>query len=206
LFRVIFAQPVADPERAAIFLDRDGVINVRRPDDYVLHPSQFVFVPGIREAMKRLATLQLPMILVSNQAAVGKGLLNLGGLELITMRMQQALTEDGCPLTAAYYCTHRSDQDCFCRKPKPGLLREAGKELNIALDQSVFIGDSETDAAAGFAAGCRPILLGRGLGHKLLTTGSHLEDVPVAAEPSDLFGVVRASLCRDSTTLSSDRS
>ena len=71
----------------AIFIDRDGVINLLRPSDYVLDWSQFVFVPGIREALKQLASLGLPMIVISNQAAVGKGLLDTAGLEEITSKM-----------------------------------------------------------------------------------------------------------------------
>ena len=97
---------------AAIFVDRDGVINRRRPDDYVLDWSQFVFTPGIREALKALSTLQLPMVVVSNQAAVGKGLLKCSDLEAITDRMHQILLAGGTTINAYYYCIHKADDHC----------------------------------------------------------------------------------------------
>lgn len=144
----------------AIFIDRDGVINCRRPGDYVLDWSQFIFMSGIRAALKRLASLELPMIVISNQAGVGKGLLDTAGLEEITARMHKALLADGTRLAAAYYCTHLSEEHCSCRKPKPELLRRAAENFHIDLSRSIFIGDSDTDMKAGMAAGCKPVLFG----------------------------------------------
>ncbi|HET6215397.1 MAG TPA: HAD-IIIA family hydrolase, partial [Acidobacteriaceae bacterium] len=129
----------------------------------VLDWSQFVFVPGIREALKQLSSLGLPMIVISNQAAVGKGLLDLDGLKEITARMNGALLADGTSLAAAYYCPHRIEDDCPCRKPKPALLFSAANDFNIELSRSIFIGDSETDVQAARAAGCTPLLLGPGV-------------------------------------------
>ncbi len=170
MLRILFTEPsalTAEPTAAkkgpAIFIDRDGVINCRRPDDYVLDWSQFVFVDGIRSALKQLATLGLPMIVISNQAAVGKGLLDSARLEEITGRMQQALLADGAPLTAAYYCIHRRDEDCPCRKPKPGLLQKAAADFHIDLRHSIFIGDSDSDVQAARAASCQPVLFGPGV-------------------------------------------
>jgi D-glycero-D-manno-heptose 1,7-bisphosphate phosphatase len=160
LLRILFSELTTKAKGPAIFLDRDGVINCRRPNDYVLDWSQFVFVPGIREALKQLASLRLPMIVISNQAAVGKGLLDSAGLEAITARMNEALLADGTVLAAAYYCTHRPDENCPCRKPKPALLETAAQDFNVNLNRSIFVGDSETDVLAARAAGCAPILLG----------------------------------------------
>jgi D-glycero-D-manno-heptose 1,7-bisphosphate phosphatase len=128
-----------------------------------LHWSQFVFVPGIRAALKQLATEELPMIVVSNQAAVGKGLLAAAGLENLTVKMQEALLQAGIPLAAAYYCIHRPDENCVCRKPKPALLFSAAADFNIDLSRSIFIGDSDTDAQAAAAAGCASVLFGTGM-------------------------------------------
>src|SRR5580700_8555368 len=114
LLRILFSKLNRTAKGPAIFIDRDGVINCRRPGDYVLDWSQFVFMPGIREALKQLATLGPPMIVISNQAAVGKGLLDAASLENLTLRMQQALFQDGTSLAAAYYCIHRSDENCVC--------------------------------------------------------------------------------------------
>jgi histidinol-phosphate phosphatase family protein len=160
LLRILFSKPNGTAKGPAIFIDRDGVINCRRPGDYVLDWSQFVFVPGIRVALKQLASLGLPMIVISNQAGVGKGLLDTAGLEEITAKMNQALLEDGTPLAAAYYCIHKADDNCLCRKPKPALLQSAAGDFNIDLSRSIFIGDSATDVQAALAAGCAPVLFG----------------------------------------------
>ena len=159
MLRILFSEPKSTAKGRAIFIDRDGVINRRRPGDYVLNWSQFVFMPGIREALKQLSSLGLPMIIISNQAAVGKGMLDLAGLEEITARMNEGLLADGTSLAAAYYCTHRIEDHCPCRKPKPAMLFSAAADFNIDLSRSIFIGDSETDVQAARACGCKPVLL-----------------------------------------------
>jgi D-glycero-D-manno-heptose 1,7-bisphosphate phosphatase len=192
LLRIFFSEDKSSARGPAIFIDRDGVINCRRPGDYVLDWSQFIFMPGIRTALKQIASLGLPMIVISNQAAVGKGLLDLKGLQAITAQMHQALVADGTFLTAVYYCTHRPDENCICRKPKPELLRGAAEDFNIDLSRSIFIGDSETDVRAARAAGCAPVLFGPGL-----TNHSDSEEwttgLPVAPAADDLFDVAAKS-------------
>ncbi|MGA8022832.1 MAG: HAD family hydrolase [Candidatus Acidiferrales bacterium] len=183
----IFLRDVVNAAKGpAIFIDRDGVINCRRPGDYVLNWSQFVFVPGIREALKQLSSLGLPVIVISNQAAVGKGLLNSAGLEEITARMNEALLADSTSLAAAYYCTHRIEDRCPCRKPKPALLLSAAADFNIDLSRSIFVGDSDTDAQAARAAGCASVLFGSDF--SLHPTSP--SDLPAAHRPSDLYAVV----------------
>lgn len=172
----------------AIFFDRDGVINCRRPGDYILDWSQFLFIPGIEAALQQLATLHLPMIVISNQACVGKGLLDSAVLEEITGRMHQNFAAIGVFMAAAYYCIHRADENCTCRKPKPGLLQYAAGDYNIGLTRSVFIGDSDTDIQAGLAAGCKPILFGS---TALENSGDSLSAkcIPVARTPMELFPI-----------------
>src|SRR5271167_4376235 len=199
MLRILFAEPEAAVAGPAIFIDRDGVINCRRPDDYVLDWSQFIFMPGMRAALKQLATLGLPMIVISNQAAVGKGLLDSLRLQEITTRMQQALLSDGTPLAAAYYCIHRPDENCPCRKPKPGLLVKAAADFHIDLCRSIFIGDSATDVEAAQAAGCQPVLLGAGLnfgtGPKAASGSLEgLQELSQARTANDLFEVAAKCL------------
>ena len=195
MLRILFSEVDKSARRPAIFIDRDGVINLLRPSDYVLDWSQFVFVPGIREALKQLASLGLPMIVISNQAAVGKGLMDTAGLEEITSKMYQELAHDGTFLTAAYYCPHRPDENCPCRKPKPALLQAAATDLNIDLTRSVFIGDSDTDVEAAHTAGCKPVLFGTGA--RAVSDSSACEtEVPVARTAQDLFTVVSTGLSR----------
>jgi D-glycero-D-manno-heptose 1,7-bisphosphate phosphatase len=160
LLRILFSELNRTAKGPALFIDRDGVINCLRPGDYVLDWSQFVFVPGIREALKELSSLGLPMIVISNQAAVGKGLLAPAGLGDITARMNEALLADGTTLAAAYYCPHRIEDHCPCRKPKSALLLSAAADFNIDLSRSVFVGDSDTDIQAARAAGCASVLFG----------------------------------------------
>ena len=189
MLKIFFREAFDAAKGPAIFIDRDGVINCRRPGDYVLDWSQFVFVPGIREALKQLSSLGLPMIVISNQAAVGKGLLDPAGLDEITARMNAALVADGTSLAAAYYCPHKIADDCPCRKPKAALLFSAAADFNIDLGRSVFIGDSETDVQAARAAGCTPLLLGAGL-HAEAGSEEENVDLILASTARELFRVI----------------
>jgi histidinol-phosphate phosphatase family protein len=186
---MVFLEVQTNAKGPAIFFDRAGVINSRRPGDYVLNWSQFVFIPGIREAMGKLSSLGLPMIIISNQAAVGKGLLKPDVLEGITARLHQTLLTDGTSLAAAYYCPHRPDENCVCRKPKNGLLYKAADDFNIDLRRSVLIGDSETDAQAAHAAGCQPVLFGSGFSGSSGSSG-WAKDLPTALTAAELFDLV----------------
>jgi D-glycero-D-manno-heptose 1,7-bisphosphate phosphatase len=203
LLKIFLSKEGCGEKGPAIFIDRDGVINRRRPDDYVLDFSQFVFMPGIRPALKQLYALGLPMIVISNQAAVGKGLLDPPSLEVITAKMDESLREDGTALTAAYFCLHRSDEDCACRKPKPEMFYQAAKDFRIDLNRSVFIGDSETDVLAARAAGCAPVIFGKGLRNHSKSEDWAV-DLPVVLRPEDLFHVV-ANLLQERGGVSSDR-
>jgi D-glycero-D-manno-heptose 1,7-bisphosphate phosphatase len=189
LLRIVFSDEKRRARGPAIFIDRDGVINCRRPGDYVLDWSQFIFTAGIRTALKQIASLGLPMIVVSNQAAVGKGLLDLKDLQEITAQMHQALVADGTSLAAVYYCTHRPDEDCVCRKPKPELLCRAADDFNIDLSRSIFIGDSDTDVQAAKVAGCMPVLFGSRL-RASSNSSEWMASLPGARTAMELFGVV----------------
>jgi D-glycero-D-manno-heptose 1,7-bisphosphate phosphatase len=201
VIRLVFCGERSVEARPAIFIDRDGVINRHRPNDYVLEWAQFDFIPGIIEGLRELYTLNLPMIVISNQAGVGNGLLDRSDLEDITARLQERLSASGVPLTAYYYCPHKRDEGCQCRKPKPGMLRSAAEDFNIDLRRSLFIGDSSTDIQAALAAGCRPILFGAGI-----RSGSASEDcfanLPVARTARDLFTVAKDCLTAEVAVLS----
>jgi histidinol-phosphate phosphatase family protein len=133
------------------------------------------------------------MIVISNQACVGKGLLDSAILQEITVQMHQNLTATGVFMTAAYYCIHRPDDNCICRKPKPGLLKTAADDYNIDLRRSVFIGDSDTDIQAGLAAGCKPILFGS---NHLESSGNSVPAscIPVARTAAELFTISQKCL------------
>jgi D-glycero-D-manno-heptose 1,7-bisphosphate phosphatase len=189
LIQIIFSRGETSTRSPAIFIDRDGVINCRRSGRYVLDWSQFVFVPGMRAALKQVSSLKLPMIIISNQAAVGKGLLKPSALQEITNQLHQALLLDGTCLAAAYYCTHKPTDNCACRKPRPALLKRAADDFNIDLGRSIFIGDSETDAQAAQAAGCKPVLFGSDIS-AYSESSEWVSKLPIARTAEELFNVV----------------
>ena len=143
----------------AIFLDRDGVINRRVVGGYVADWSEFQFLPRAIEGIRELASIHAPIIVISNQAGVGKGLVTLENLVAITEQFVTAVRERGAHIDAAYYCPHMPSAECACRKPKPGLLLQAASDWGIDLRSSVFIGDSSSDVAAARAVGSQPVLI-----------------------------------------------
>ena len=146
----------------AIFLDRDGVINRRIPDGYVTRLSEFEFLPDAIAGIRALARLGRPIIVVSNQAGVAKGLVSVRALEQITAWfVGEAAAADG-RIDAVYYCPHAPGDACECRKPKPGLFLQAASDFGVELGQSVMIGDSASDAEAATNAGVRAIIVERG--------------------------------------------
>lgn len=144
--------------RPAVFLDRDGVINVD-PVEFVTRPEELQLIPSSAEAIARLNATGVPVIVCSNQSGVAKALYTLETLEQISERLQEMLHEYGAHIDAFYYCPHDDADGCDCRKPKPGLLLRAAREHAIALDRSVFVGDSWRDIVAGRAAGVKTVLV-----------------------------------------------
>jgi histidinol-phosphate phosphatase family protein len=150
-------EPAPSAPRPGLFLDRDGVINERIFGSYVTNWSEFKFTHGIASALCQLSSLNLPMIVVSNQAGVGKNLVTRERLAEITKRFVSELAAGGARIDAVYYCPHRPDENCRCRKPATGLLTRAAADWNIDLRRSVLIGDSQSDLAAAGAAGCKSL-------------------------------------------------
>ena len=158
----------------AIFLDRDGVINelVYYQEQGVIDSpftvEQFRLLPDVSKAIKKFHNMDYKVILVSNQPGIAKGHISEDTFDKIRQKMKAELSKDGACLDGEYYCFHHPEAkvetlraNCECRKPKPGLLLQAAKDLDIDLSQSWMVGDGLTDVEAGKAAGCRTILLGR---------------------------------------------
>jgi D-glycero-D-manno-heptose 1,7-bisphosphate phosphatase len=148
----------------AVFLDRDGTINVER--GYLLDPNEVELCPTAGEAIYTLNQLNLLIVVITNQAAMDKGFLSLEQFERINDRLWSELASVKAHYDALYFCPHRLEATavCHCRKPKPGLLLQAAKDFNIDLPNSFMVGDKLTDIEAGHAVGCRTILL-RSSGH-----------------------------------------
>lgn len=141
-----------------VFLDRDGVINYNR-DDYVKSVSEFEFLPRAMDGLRRLKESGRTVIVISNQAGVGKGLISLESLRQIDHLMISAVTEAGGEIAAVRYCVHRPDEACDCRKPAPGLLLRAGEEFGFDPSDAFFVGDAAGDVLAGKSAGCRTVMV-----------------------------------------------
>lgn len=138
----------------AAFLDRDGVLNHRIPGDtYVTRPEELVVLPHAAEGVRELARRGYLTVVVTNQRGVGRGLMSLDDLEAVHQRLHRELSRGGARLDAIYACPHDRDAGCACRKPRPGLLLQAARELDLDLSRSLLVGDSDHDLEAGRAAG-----------------------------------------------------
>jgi D-glycero-D-manno-heptose 1,7-bisphosphate phosphatase len=142
-----------------VLLDRDGVINRRIISGYVTEWENFVFLPGALQALRLLNENRYQAIVVSNQAGVGKGLMTADDLDEITRRFIAEIEAHGGRILGVYYCTHRAEDGCECRKPKPGLLRRAQAEHRFDTAETFLVGDTESDLLAAHAAGCPAIMV-----------------------------------------------
>jgi D-glycero-D-manno-heptose 1,7-bisphosphate phosphatase len=143
-----------------IFLDRDGVIN-NYPGDklYITSLKKFRFLPRAKKAIALLSNSGYKIFVASNQAGVGKGTYSQKTLDIITSKMLQSIEQAGGKITKVYYCTHRKEAGCSCRKPKPGMLKMAAREFKFSLKGAYFIGDAMRDVFTAQAAGCKSILV-----------------------------------------------
>lgn len=142
-----------------ILLDRDGVINRRIPDGYVTCWEQFEFLPRVLDALRLLAESSYKVLVVSNQACISKGLMSPEELAQLTSRFVEAVMKSGGRICDVYYCPHRAEDGCDCRKPNPGLLRRAQGEHGFVFAQTFLIGDSERDLMAAHEVGCPAVLV-----------------------------------------------
>jgi len=147
----------------AVFLDRDGVICHNRKD-HVKSWAEFQFIPRSREAIARLTAAGLPIVVITNQAAINRGIISVSTLQDIHQNMIAQIKAHGGRVAGIYHCPHRPDEHCACRKPQPGMLLRAAQELGIDLADSYLVGDAVTDIQAARRAGIRAymVLTGRG--------------------------------------------
>jgi D-glycero-D-manno-heptose 1,7-bisphosphate phosphatase len=143
-----------------LFLDRDGVVNVDRAES-VRTWDDFEFYPDALESLRWLRERGLRVILVSNQSALNRGWMTWGDFWDIHRRMIAGVREAGGDLLAAFYCPHRPDESCCCRKPAPGQLLAASRIFGVPLESTYMIGNRLSDAKAAASAGCRIVLLDR---------------------------------------------
>lgn len=159
-------------KRRAVFLDRDGTINVEK--NYLHKIEDFEFNPGALEAIKRLKEAGFLVIVVSNQAGIARGYFDEQAVEKLHQHIQSELVGYGTSIDAFYFCPHHPTEGfgaykvvCDCRKGAPGMLLQAAEEHNIDLQQSFMVGDKLADIEAGQRAGCLPVLVLTGYGESV---------------------------------------
>jgi D-glycero-D-manno-heptose 1,7-bisphosphate phosphatase len=164
-------------KKKAVFLDRDGTINIEK--NYLHRVEDFEFILGAPEAIRRLRQAGFLIIVVTNQSGVARGMFGLPAVEKLHQHMQAELGKIGAAIDAFYICPHHPlegqgdlRRDCDCRKGKPGLLLRAAADYDVDLSRSYMIGDKRADVEAGRAAGCEAILVLSGYG------GGEAEKVP----------------------------
>ena len=145
-------------KRRAIFLDRDGVINKKR-DDYVKSINELEIFPFVASAIKKLNNANFKVIVITNQSAINRNIITHKKVEEIHLEIQNNLKKNQYFIDAFYYCQHRPDENCICRKPKPGLLIKAIQDFKINPKESWMMGDSNSDLESGRLVGCNVMII-----------------------------------------------
>lgn len=152
----------------AAFLDRDGVLIA--DTGHRTNRSHLKLLPGVAQAIKKFNNHQIPVVVITNQSVIGRGLCSEADVEDIHLGLQEILARDRAHITQFYYCPHHPNLalgkykiDCECRKPNPGMLRQAAIDLGINLAGSVMVGDNFTDIQSGLSVGCRTVLISNGV-------------------------------------------
>lgn len=165
----------------AIFLDRDGVI-IENRTNYVREWGDVAIYGQALTALAGINSSPYKIVVVTNQSAVGRGIITLEAVREINERLVQIIEQTGGRIDGVYVCPHAPQDGCACRKPKPGLLLQAAEELSLDLSRSILIGDALSDILAGQAAGVRQTALVRtGLGTEQVAsaTADTLQQLPV---------------------------
>ncbi len=181
----------------AVLLDRDGVINFDSPD-YILSPEQWLPIPGSLQAIARLHAAGIKVTIVSNQSGLGRGMMTQDSFNAIHAKMMLAIEQAGGFISHVSYCPHGPDAGCDCRKPKPGMVLETLKALDLSEtpERALFIGDSMRDVQAAHAAHVPALLVQSGYGDadKILQKSQRLQ--PTIDTYADLSAAVDAILER----------
>lgn len=178
--------------RAAVFLDRDGTLNVEV--GYLNQFEDWEWIPGAVEAIRRINQMGYLAIVVTNQAGIARGYYDAPDMHELHRRVNRLLAQAGARIDAYYFCPHHPDhgevRSCACRKPEPGMLLQARREFDIDLAGSWLIGDKLSDVEAGLRAGVSPILVLTGYGAQ--ERGRVAPDIPCEA---DVLAAVRRIEC-----------
>ncbi len=153
-----------------IILDRDGVIN-HDSDEFIKSPAEWIPIPGSLEAIARLNQAGYRVVVATNQSGVARGLFDVSTLNAIHQKLHTAAQQVGADVDAIFYCPHAADDNCDCRKPKPGMLHTIATRFNTSLKGVPNVGDSLRDLQAGYGVGCVPYLVMTGKGGRTMEKG-----------------------------------
>lgn len=165
--------------RRFVALDRDGTIVEERV--HLSDPSDLVLIPGAALGLKQMSDLGLGLVVVTNQSVVARGYLDQVRLDTIHKTLQDMLASQGVDLDGIFYCPHQAEDDCSCRKPKPGLLQMAAQQLDFNLRTSFLIGDKASDIEAGQRVGATTLLVRTGYGDQVVKEGTVNPDYIVSS-------------------------
>ena len=192
---------VGNLTRRAVFLDRDGTINVEK--NYLYKIEDFEFIPGAAEAIKMLKAAGFLVIVVSNQSGIARGLFTEEAVRNLHQHIQDELAMIGTSVDAFYFCPHHPEEglgeyrvSCDCRKGAPGLLLQAAMEHDIDLGKSFMIGDKMSDVEAGVRAGCQSLLVQTGYG-EVLTSKSDKMIIEKCVDLSSAAKLILDKLSKD---------
>ncbi|PIZ04557.1 MAG: D-glycero-beta-D-manno-heptose-1,7-bisphosphate 7-phosphatase [Gammaproteobacteria bacterium CG_4_10_14_0_8_um_filter_38_16] len=159
-------------------LDRDGVINIDSPD-YIKSADEWIPIPGSIEALVLLVKAGHSIVIATNQSGLNRGLFSLHDLDHIHQKMLKMISRAGGKIERIYFCPHRPDEGCDCRKPKTGLFEKMKQDFKLNLAEVIYIGDSQKDVDVAKAVGCQFVLVKTGNGEKTLATIGNNPDLLV---------------------------
>lgn len=180
----------------AIFLDRDGVI-IENRSDYVRAWSDVFIFPQALEALALLSTLPSKIIVVTNQSAVGRGIIDLETVHQINQRLLDIIVQNSGRVDGFYICPHLPSDRCTCRKPEPGLILQAARQFQVDLSKSILVGDSLSDIQAAQNAGIKNTFLvrtGRGVEQETVLLDSPISGCIIC---EDLLAAAQLIIARD---------
>jgi len=162
-----------------IILDRDGVIN-EDSDNYIKSADEWVAIPGSLESISRLNHAGYKIAIATNQSGLSRGLFTINALNEIHQKLYRSLDRVGGHIDAIFFCPHGPNDNCTCRKPKPGMLHQIKKTFSIDLSSVFVVGDSYRDIVSAKAANAIPILVRTGKGKRTLASHPGLiREIPV---------------------------
>ena len=157
-----------------IFLDRDGVVN--KEIGYLHKIKDFKFIDGVIDALIRIQNKGFKIIIITNQSGIGRGLYTIEDFHELNNWMINYLKSKKINILEVFFCPHLPEDNCKCRKPKPGLFKDAIRKFNINVNSSYSIGDKETDIIAAKSAGIKTTILVRS-GHKIDENNSKADHI-----------------------------